>query len=198
MKSRFLAIAGAMSLALSLPAMPAFAADRSAEAVETAASAIDSAEQDMLETFGKRSLPAGQFVWRGGGQVDRLVIDLSRQMAYAYSGEDLIAVSTISSGDKNHLSPIGIFPILEKQTMHRSKKYDDAPMPFMQRITDTGVALHAGHLPGYPASHGCLRLPAQFATKLFGATRVGTEVLIAEPDGPPGMKRQSTTLAYKD
>ena len=90
---------------------------------------------------------------------------------------------------------IGIFSILEKQPMHRSKKYDDAPMPFMQRITDTGVALHAGHLPGYPASHGCLRLPAQFATKLFGATRVGTEVLIAEPSGPPSSRRRSGQIA---
>jgi lipoprotein-anchoring transpeptidase ErfK/SrfK len=195
MKSRFLAIAGAMSLAISLPSMPVFAADRSAEAVETAASAIDTAEQDMLETFGKRTLPAGQFVWRGGGQVDRLVIDLSRQMAYAYSDGDLIAVSTISSGDKNHLSPIGIFEVLEKQTMHRSRKYDDAPMPFMQRITETGVALHAGHLPGFPASHGCLRLPAQFASKLFGATRVGTEVLIAEPSGPPSHRKGSSQIA---
>jgi hypothetical protein len=195
MKSRFLAIASAAAFALSLPSMPAFAADRSAEAVETAADAIDSAEQDMLETFGKRSLPAGQFLWKGGGQVDRVVVDLSRQMAYAYSDDSLIGVSTISSGDKNHLSPIGIFEILEKQPMHRSKKYDDAPMPFMQRITDTGVALHAGHLPGYPASHGCLRLPAQFATKLFGATRVGTEVLIAEPSGPPSNRTRSGQIA---
>lgn len=195
MKSRFLAIAGAAAFALSLPSLPAFAADRSAEAVETAADAIDSAEQDMLETFGKRSLPAGQFLWKGGGQVDRVVVDLSRQMAYAYSNDSLIGVSTISSGDKNHLSPIGIFEILEKQPMHRSKKYDDAPMPFMQRITDTGVALHAGHLPGYPASHGCLRLPAQFATKLFGATRVGTEVLIAEPSGPPSNRTRSGQIA---
>jgi len=195
MKSRFLAIAGAAAFALSLPSMPAFAADRSAEAVETAADAIDSAEQDMLETFGKRSLPAGQFLWKGGGQVDRVVVDLSRQMAYAYSDDSLIGVSTISSGDKNHLSPIGIFEILEKQPMHRSRKYDDAPMPFMQRITDTGVALHAGHLPGYPASHGCLRLPAQFATKLFGATRVGTEVLIAEPSGPPSSRTRSGQIA---
>jgi hypothetical protein len=195
MKSRFLAIASAAAFALSLPSMPAFAADRSAEAVETAADAIDSAEQDMLETFGKRSLPAGQFLWKGGGQVDRVVVDLSRQMAYAYSDDSLIGVSTISSGDKNHLSPIGIFEILEKQPMHRSKKYDDAPMPFMQRITDTGVALHAGHLPGYPASHGCLRLPAQFAAKLFGATRVGTEVLIAEPSGPPSNRTRSGQIA---
>jgi lipoprotein-anchoring transpeptidase ErfK/SrfK len=197
MKHLALAFALAGSLAFALPAAPAAAADRSAAAVETAADAIETAEQDMLATFGKSSLPAGQYVWKGGGQVDRLVIDLSRQLAYAYSGDNLVAVSTISSGDKKHLSPIGIFEILEKKPMHHSKKYDDAPMPFMQRITDTGVALHAGHLPGYPASHGCLRLPSAFATKLYSSTRVGTEVLIAEPDGPPGVKTR-TTLALND
>jgi lipoprotein-anchoring transpeptidase ErfK/SrfK len=195
MKNLTLAFALAGSLALAVPATPVLAADRSAAAVETAAEAIDAAEQDMLATFGKSSLKAGQYLWKGSGQVDRLVIDLSRQMAYAYSGGDLIAVSTISSGDKKHLSPIGIFEILEKKPMHRSIKYDNAPMPHMQRITESGVALHGGHLPGYPASHGCIRLPPAFATKLFAATRLGTDVLIAEPDGPPGVKPR-TTLAY--
>ena len=96
-----------------------------------------------------------------------------------------MAVSTISSGDADHLSPVGVFPIMEKKRHHRSNRYNDAPMPYMQRLNEWGVALHAGHLPGYPASHGCIRLPSAFAAKLFAATELGTEVLIAEPDGPP-------------
>jgi lipoprotein-anchoring transpeptidase ErfK/SrfK len=89
-----------------------------------------------------------------------------------------MAVSTISSGASETPTPTGIFNVLEKKRMHRSRKYDNAPMPFMQRIDRFGVALHAGHLPGHPASHGCVRLPAQFAAKLFSTTPVGTPVLI--------------------
>ena len=186
MKNLALAFALAGSLALAAPAAPAWAADESAQAIESASHAVDLAQDDLRKTFGKSSLRNGQFVWKeGAGQVDRVVVDLSGQMAYAYNGDELVAASTISSGDMDHLSPIGVFSVLDKHEMYRSKKYDNAPMPFMQRITDTGVALHGGALPGHPASHGCIRLPKQFAAKLFGATRTGTAVLVAEPDGPP-------------
>ena len=100
-------------------------------------------------------------------------------MAYLYRGEQLVAVSTVSSGTEKNPTPTGIFPILAKKTMHHSKKYDNAPMPFMQRLDQYGIALHAGKLPGYPASHGCIRLPAKFAAKLFGVTDVGSTVYIA-------------------
>ena len=139
------------------------------------------------------TLRPGQFKWRPGhtgSEVNSIVLDLSRQMAFAYGDAGLIAISTISSGDKNHLSPVGIYGVMEKQRMHRSRKYDDAPMPFMQRINDGGVALHGGALPGYPASHGCIRLPHAFAQQLFGATELGTSVMIAEPEGPPSRNRQ--------
>ena len=142
----------------------------------------------MLATFGRAPLRNGQHRWKEGrasSPVSRVVLDLSRQLAFAYREDDLVAVSTISSGSKNHLSPIGVFPILEKKRHHRSNRYNDAPMPYMQRLNEYGVALHAGHLPGYPASHGCVRLPQAFAAKLFAATRIGTEVVIAEPEGPP-------------
>jgi lipoprotein-anchoring transpeptidase ErfK/SrfK len=89
-----------------------------------------------------------------------------------------MAVSTVSSGKAETPTPTGIFNVLEKKPMHHSRKYDNAPMPFMQRIDRFGVALHAGHLPGRPASHGCVRLPSQFAAKLFKTTPVGTPVLI--------------------
>lgn len=180
----------AAALALAIPTLPASATDNSAQAVRTAESAVREARRDMLAAFGRGSLRNGQHVWKEGqtGEVTRVVLDLSRQHAFAYHRDQLIAVSTISSGDKDHLSPVGVFPILEKKRMHHSIKYDNAPMPWMQRINEHGVALHGGRLPGYPASHGCIRLPHAFAAKLFAATRVGTQVVIAEPEGPPSAK----------
>jgi hypothetical protein len=186
MRPLVLALALAGSLTLAVPAGLAAAPDTSAPAVQLAESAVARAHRDMRATFGQAPPANGRFVWKhGAGEVTRVVLDLSRQLAFAYDGRELVAVSTISSGSKNHLSPVGVFPILEKKRMHRSIRYDNAPMPYMQRINEYGVALHAGHLPGYPASHGCIRLPQAFAAKLFAATQVGTEVLIAEPHGPP-------------
>ena len=185
---------GVLALALfgaAVPALPAAAADTSAAAIQTADAAVRQARADLLATFGQAPLRNGQHRWKEGrasSPVSRVVLDLSRQLAFAYSERELIAVSTLSSGDADHLSPLGVFPILEKKRYHRSIKYDNAPMPWMQRINEYGVALHGGHLPGYPASHGCVRLPNAFAAKLFAATRIGTEVVIGEPDGPPGGK----------
>jgi hypothetical protein len=170
--------------ALTLSNGPAQAAEETVEAIQDATSAAQRAERDMLEAFGKDTLKNGQFLWKegsGSAAVTRVVISLADQMAYAYEGDELIGVSTISSGRKGHLTPIGRFPIIEKKRMHRSIKYENAPMPFMQRIDEYGIALHGGALPGYNASHGCVRLPQQFASKLFAATKVGTEVLIGEP-----------------
>ena len=90
----------------------------------------------------------------------------------------VLSAPTISSGKPGKDTPTGVFPILEKKRMHRSIKYENAPMPFMQRIDSFGIALHAGQLPGHPASHGCVRLPSEFAAKLFRVTDVGTPVLI--------------------
>jgi lipoprotein-anchoring transpeptidase ErfK/SrfK len=184
MKPITAALALAIALACAAPVVPLAAADTSATAIQTAESAVRQARRDMQAMFGQAPVN-GRFVWKGGDEVTRVVLDLSKQLAFAYDDDALVAVSTISSGDANHLSPVGVFPILEKQRMHRSIRYDNAPMPFMQRINDGGVALHGGHLPGHPASHGCIRLPQAFAAKLYGATQVGTEVLIAEPEGPP-------------
>jgi hypothetical protein len=190
MKPRILALALAGSLTLAFPSLPAAASDTSAAAIATAEGAVARAHRDMRATFGPTPPANGRFVWKdGASEVTRVVLDLSRQLAFAYDGSALVAVSTISSGDEDHLSPLGVFPIMEKKRMHRSIRYDNAPMPFMQRINQYGVALHGGHLPGYPASHGCIRLPHGFAAKLFAATRVGGEVLIAEPNGPPARNR---------
>lgn len=110
-----------------------------------------------------------------------LVIDLNAQRVTVYRQGFLIGASTISTGSEGRETPTGMFTILEKQVMHRSSTYDDAPMPYMQRLTEKGVAIHAGNLPGYAASHGCIRLPPAFAKLLFGATQVGTPVMITDP-----------------
>ena len=180
MRQRALILALAGALATALPTLPAGATIETAEAKESAARAADRARDDMSETFDKDSLRNGQYLWKrgGGSEVTRVVISLSDQLVYAYDDNELIGVSTISSGTDKHPTPTGIFPILEKKRHHRSIKYDNAPMPYMQRLDSYGIAMHGGHLPGYRASHGCIRLPGAFAAKLFAATEIGTEVLI--------------------
>jgi lipoprotein-anchoring transpeptidase ErfK/SrfK len=182
------------ALALATIAVPAHATDETPEARLAATAAAQTALEDMRATFGNTSLATGKFLWRtspGSNEVTRVVISLADQMAYAYSGNELVGVSTISSGNASKPTPPGIFPILDKKRLHRSIKYDNAPMPYMQRLDQWGIALHAGHLPGHPASHGCVRLPAAFAAKLFAATRIGTVVLIA-PDGTEATEGTST------
>jgi len=129
-------------------------------------------------------LKPGSYVWRPElatqGPVD-VVVSLAAQRAYVYRGGKLIAVSSVSTGRKGHVTPVGSYPILQKKRMHHSNLYNNAPMPNMQRMTWDGVALHAGAIPGYPASHGCVRLPLEFSKLLFGITRHGSVVhVIAE------------------
>lgn len=97
-----------------------------------------------------------------------------------YRDGALIAATAISTGSLGRETPTGVFTILEKKVMHRSTTYDDAPMPYMQRLTSKGIAIHAGDLPGYPASHGCIRLPNEFAKLLYGVTEIGTQVMITD------------------
>jgi len=184
MRKLALALAVTGSLALSMTAVPAMAWVETPEAKAAAADAAADAYADMVATFGVEQLRVGQYLWDDdagasdqGGE-PRVVISLSNQMAYLYRGDRLAAVTTISSGKPGNDTPTGYFPILEKKPMHRSVKYDNAPMPHMQRIDNYGIALHAGINPGRPASHGCIRLPAKFAAKLFTVTRVGTPVII--------------------
>ena len=128
------------------------------------------------------TLKPGGFLWQpersGGGPVE-VVISLGSQRAFVFRGGTLIGVSTISSGKTGHESPTGRFQILQKRQLHRSNRYNDAPMPFMQRLNWYGVALHAGDIPGYAASHGCIRLPTKFAQKLYEATELGGFVFVA-------------------
>jgi lipoprotein-anchoring transpeptidase ErfK/SrfK len=107
-----------------------------------------------------------------------VVVSIPLQRAYVFDDGALVASSPVSTGKRGHETPAGTFRILQKKVRHRSSKYDNAPMPYMQRLTNYGIALHAGRLPGYPASHGCIRLPWGFAKKLYGLTDHGTKVTI--------------------
>ena len=122
-------------------------------------------------------------------------VDLTRQRATVYRNGVRIGVSTISSGKEGHETPTGVFTILEKNVIHHSKTYNDAAMPFQQRLTWLGVAMHAGNLPGYPASHGCVRLPMEFAKRLFDVTPMGGTVVIAGGSEDPVKRAAAGVLA---
>jgi lipoprotein-anchoring transpeptidase ErfK/SrfK len=108
----------------------------------------------------------------------RVVISLPQQKAYVFRDGELFGTSPVSTGRRGHETPAGTFRILQKKVDHYSNLYDNAPMPYMQRLTHSGIALHAGHLPGYPASHGCIRLPPRQAKRFYYAVQIGTPVFI--------------------
>jgi len=142
-------------------------------------------------------LRPGQYRWHpeaapAAGPVS-IVVSLPLQRAWVYRGGVLIGVSTVSSGQPGYDTPVGRFNILQKRVEHRSSLYDDAPMPFMQRLTWDGIALHAGHVPAEPASHGCIRLPARFARHLFAATELGGSVHVI--DAAPSSAEEALAFA---
>jgi hypothetical protein len=168
------------ALALMASAVPASAAIETADAKAEASNAAAIAGMDMEDVFGGKRPRPGQYLWRKGsfdGEA-RVVVSISDQLAYLYRGEALVAVAAISTGIDEHPTPTGIFSVLLKKPMHRSIKYDNAPMPFTQMFDRYGTALHAGPNPGHRASHGCIRLPAEFARRLYGETDVGATVMI--------------------
>ena len=153
----------------------------------------------------RESLPAetppeamkpGQFVWSPGIAPDgpiTMVVSLDEQRAYVYRNGLRIAYTTVSTGRKGHATPLGVFTILQKDRDHHSDKYNDAPMPYQERLTWDGVALHAGGLPGYPSSHGCVHLPSAFAADLFAITPMGmTVVVVGGPSAPAEVDHPSS------
>jgi lipoprotein-anchoring transpeptidase ErfK/SrfK len=143
--------------------------------------AAPQAHKDMVATFRKVGLAPGQYLLATAIPAEgdtRLVVDLQTQMAYVYRADKLVGASTISTAKRGMTTPLGFWSVLEKHRFYRSKKYENAPMPFMQRIDNYGIAFHGGANPGYPASHGCIRLPMKFAEKLYGLTKVGSKVVI--------------------
>ena len=175
-----LALTGSCVFATTIATTPASALETYEAQIE-ASDAASQARIDMLDAFGPKELKPGQYVWRDVPDAtgpERVVMSLSDQMAYLYRGDTLMAASTISSGRDDKPTPTGIFSVLNKTPMHRSNKYDNAPMPFAQFFESHGIAMHAGYNPGHPASHGCVRLPSAFAKKLYSVTEVGTPVFI--------------------
>ena len=134
-------------------------------------------------------LTPGDYVWHPevspAGPVV-IIVSLPEQKMYVYRNGVRIGQSTVSTGTKGHATPTGMFTILQKKVRHESNIYKRAKMPHMQRLTWTGIAMHAGHLPGYPASHGCVRLPVDFAEKLYSVTLNGTSVIITDDKFAPG------------
>lgn len=113
------------------------------------------------------------------------VVSIANQRISVYGSGGLVARSSVSTGMRGHATPTGVFSIVQKQRFHESNIYSGAPMPLMQRITWSGIALHQGVVPGHPASHGCIRLPGSFAQRLFSATQIGQRVIVAPSDVAP-------------
>ncbi|MEM7636581.1 MAG: L,D-transpeptidase family protein, partial [Pseudomonadota bacterium] len=133
-------------------------------------------------------LKPGEFSWhpeRAKSGPVSIIVSLPDQLVHVYRNGIRIAVSTCSTGKKGHRTPTGVFTILQKDKHHHSSTYNNASMPNMNRLTWSGIALHAGRLPGYPASHGCIRLPLQFSALLFTVTHLGTPVIIASGHTQP-------------
>ena len=114
-----------------------------------------------------------------------VVASIADQRVSVYNHDGLVASSAISTGMAGHPTPKGIFTIIGRERFHRSNIYSAAPMPFMQRVTWSGIAMHLGVVPGHPASHGCIRLPAEFATKLWGLTKIGERIVISQEEVTP-------------
>ena len=134
------------------------------------------------------ALKPGQFVWVTQAVYEgpmKIVIVLDTQRVYVFQNDKLIGFSTISSGKKGKETPMGAFNILQKNIDHKSNLYSNAPMPYMQRLTWDGIAIHGGYLPGYPASHGCIRLPLPFAKALFAITKLDQEVVVLKDTSTP-------------
>lgn len=133
-------------------------------------------------------LKPGEFTWHPERQPHgavAVIVSLPEQLVHVYRNGIRIAASTCSTGKKGHSTPTGVFVVLQKDKHHRSSTYNNAPMPNMNRLTWSGIALHAGKLPGYPASHGCVRLPLEFSEKLFTITHLGTPVIISGAHSDP-------------
>jgi lipoprotein-anchoring transpeptidase ErfK/SrfK len=113
------------------------------------------------------------------------IVSLSRQKVTVYDAQGKMLEAPVSTGQSGYETPAGLYSVIERKARHYSNLYENAPMPFMQRITWSGIALHAGALPGYPASHGCIRLPYGFAGHLFEMSRRGMRVVVARDDVVP-------------
>ncbi|MCX7305602.1 MAG: L,D-transpeptidase [Hyphomicrobiales bacterium] len=148
--------------------------------------AAETVGQEVLKEIA--DLKPGEFTWHPDRQPAgpvAVVVSLPEQLVHVYRNGIRVAVSTCSSGKPGHDTPTGVFVVLQKDKNHHSSTYNDASMPNTERLTWSGVALHAGGLPGYPSSHGCVHLPLDFSAKLFTITHLGTPVIIADSHSDP-------------
>ena len=160
---------------------------------------VDVGSRSIVETV--ESLRPGQYIWApqvapGGPML--LVVNLKTQRSVLFRNGVPIGASTVSTGRPGYETPTGVFTILQKHVEHYSSKYDNAPMPYMERLTWYGVALHAGHLPGFPASHGCIRMPAGFAKLLYGVTKLGMTVIITANPATPRVAPRPDIVALAE
>ena len=149
---------------------------------------VDAAFTQGVEQKPFSSLKPGDYAWKPeispAGPVV-IIVSVPEQTLYVYRNGLRIGRSTVSTGKTGHATPTGVFTVLQKQVHHESSLYKGAQTPYMERLTWGGVAMHAGNLPGYPASHGCVRLPLEFAQKLYSVTGKGTTVIVADSRSAP-------------
>ena len=126
-----------------------------------------------------------------------IAISINKQNMKIYDANGFFAETPISTGMRGHPTPMGVFSVIAKEKLHHSNIYSGAPMPYMQRITWSGIAIHAGVLPGYPASHGCIRMPMAFAVKMYGWTRMGARVVITPDEMVPTSFSHPLLVAQK-
>jgi lipoprotein-anchoring transpeptidase ErfK/SrfK len=147
--------------------------------------ALTALSADALATQARPAPPAEATAPRAAGEPIMAIVSIKTQQVTLYDADGWILRAPVSTGVTGRETPAGIFAVLEKEKDHRSTMYDDAWMPNMQRITWNGIALHGGPLPGYAASHGCVRMPYGFAEKLFDKTRIGMRVIVSPNDAAP-------------
>src|SRR6187401_2541097 len=140
---------------------------------------------DAAPRQARPALPTEAAAPRNAGEPIMAIVSIKSQQVIFYDAEGWILRAPVSTGVKDRETPAGVFAIVDKEKDHRSNMYDDAWMPNMQRITWNGIALHGGPLPGYAASHGCVRMPYGFAEKLFDKPRIGMRVIISPNDAAP-------------
>jgi uncharacterized protein len=159
------------------------------------------AKESLPPETDPKAMKPGQFIWQGDAVTSGPVVvavSLEDQRATVYRNGVRIGVTTVSTGKKGHATPTGVFTVLQKDKDHRSSIYNSAPMPYTERLTWGGVALHAGGLPGYPSSHGCVHLPSEFARRLFEIAPMGMVVAIADRDAGPAYARHPGAVAPLD
>lgn len=190
-KKRFPLLLGSLLLASAAlsPAIAQVASDPYRAGFAPALASADLAQSEAAD-----QLEPGEFEWlptatKVSDAEVMIIVSLRDQRAYVYRDGERIAISTVSTGKRGKETPTGVFEILQKKKVHHSNLYDDAPMPFMQRLTWDGVALHAGRIPGHPASHGCIRLPKQFAKELYEVTKHGQTVVVSEDGSVDALAR---------